>query len=433
MDRALQFAGAMVRCLVLPVVLAASPVAAAPLAVAAGDSALVLESVASYVEETPGPPLRYGSFVQLTGGSGGGDLGAGGAVRVAGLGCEILNASVQGRARASATETFAGNLDYSFCLSRVALSFTMSGNHAVGIAPAIDARRSLWSRRYDHKYDRITIAGGELWRGMEGGRTGSFRHTILELGIGHGATHQNDVETQRAIKQLDLDITLWRVRRLEPVREYLLEVLVVDTAAMKSRDDDLGGIATELLPVRLGFQGEHVFARAGAGWGFKGSQLTIGGTTEVDGKTTSFTETIDSTGLPDVRVMVGELTAGVKSRRLSASAGVKRSLYPTFDGNLAYEERASGSVTASFGRRRPLAVTISPFAARTRTFDRDAAQTEDLTAGATLHVGRELNRRLRLDAIGEAGRSPYLKTDGPRLQSSNGGQLLVALSAYAAR
>jgi hypothetical protein len=73
---------------------------------------------------------------------------------------------------------------------------------------------------------------------------------------------------------------------------------------------------------------------------------------------------------------------------------------------------------------------LSPFAARTRTWTRDAGDSHDLSAGASLYVGRQLTRELRVDAIGQAGVSPYASLDGERLPSSTlGGQVLVALSA----
>jgi len=73
-------------------------------------------------------------------------------------------------------------------------------------------------------------------------------------------------------------------------------------------------------------------------------------------------------------------------------------------------------------------------AARTWTYSRDAGASYDVSAGASLRVGRDLSHARRLDAIGEAGVSPYTRLDGERLPANAfGGQVLVALGARAAR
>ena len=119
--------------------------------------------------------------------------------------------------------------------------------------------------------------------------------------------------------------------------------------------------------------------------------------------------------------------------RLQWSTQVARSFYPTFDGNIAREARVGGMVSYSPGRTRRTKLTLSPFAARTRTWTREDGSSHDISAGASLYVGRELTRELRVDAIGQAGVSPYARLEGDRrAREPLGGQVLVALSGRVA-
>jgi hypothetical protein len=124
--------------------------------------------------------------------------------------------------------------------------------------------------------------------------------------------------------------------------------------------------------------------------------------------------------------------------RWTASGRIARTFFPTFDGNLAREARISGTVTYVAGRSRRTTIALAPFAARTRTWVRSEGTAIEPTAGVSLHLGHELGSRLRVaqrtttlrvDAIGEAGVSPYARAAPDRLPSSTlGGQILVAVS-----
>jgi hypothetical protein len=143
----------------------------------------------------------------------------------------------------------------------------------------------------------------------------------------------------------------------------------------------------------------------------------------------SWTETIDSEGLPDMTIFVGYLEGGIRRDRITASGTVSRSFYPTFDGNIAREARVEGQVSYVAGRTRRTQLALSPFATRTHTWTREDGDSRDVATGASLHVGRELTKRLRVDAIGEAGVSPYARLDRERLPGNQlGGQVLVAVS-----
>jgi hypothetical protein len=410
------------------VLLLATSASAAPAELALGDIQLELQPRHDFLADvedsvvSPEPYYRFAAFGQLTGGGhGGGDVGVGAAGAVAGLGCDLVNGNAQGRLRFDGS--YAGEANYSLCLSRVLLTTVFEGRRGVGIEPALDARRSLWARHYDETYDRIEIGFGEVWWNEK------HRHTLFKMALGHGATVQDD----RTVKTLDLDFALYRFRR---VTDWTLTVdtIVLTNEALKAGADNQGGVATAFMPVRLRYETPERYITARAGWGFSGGYVTASGSTEVNGQTTSsWTETIDSTGLPQMTIVVGDIEAGMRRDRMQWSTKLARTFYPTFDGNIAREARVAGMVSYSPGRTRRTKLTLSPFAARTRTWTRDAGSSHDLSAGASLYVGRELTRELRIDAIGQAGVSPYARAVaavGERLPSSTlGGQVLVALSA----
>jgi hypothetical protein len=398
---------------------------AAPAELALGELQLELEPRRDIVGEHEGdhpptgdPYFRGAAFAQLTGGGhGGGDLGAGAAVAVAGLNCDFLAAKAQGRLRFDASS--AGEAAYSLCLSRVLLTTVFEGRRGVGIEPALDARRSLWAQHYDESYDRIEVAFGELLGNSP------HRHTMVSIALGHGVTTQAD----RTVKTLDFDFWAYRYRRVVPDSTFSVEALVVESQALKAGSDDRGGVAIAFMPARLRFETADYYVAAKAGWGFSGGRATASSSTEVNGEVVSeWTETIDSAGLPDMTILVGDVEVGVQRERVQWSAKVARAFYPTFDGNIAREARIAGSVAYSPGRSGRTKLSLSPFAARTRTWTREDGTSLDVSAGASLYFGRALTRELRVDAIGEAGVSPYARLDGGLEASRLGGQVLVALS-----
>lgn len=387
--------------------------------------------------------VRMAGFAQLTGGGeGGGDLGAGAAVAVPGIGCDLLYGAAQGRLRPLAEERVVGDARYRVCVARRLVTIDFDGRRGVGLAPALDARRSLWRRRYDLSYDRVTVGGGELGRG-------AHHHSILVMAFGHGVVRQADGDAQRTMKQVDFDVAVYRDRYAGRGVEARVDVMAISGDAMKAGDSDLGGIAVAYEPVRVAVTGDGWFASAHAGWGVTGGELHASGSTEVNGQTTSsWSESFDGTGLPELTTLVGEVAAGARRGACEASASLGRQLYPTFDGDLSLEERAAGSVACAVGRRGEGSVRVSPFAARTRTWIRDTGAgggaMDEISAGASIAAGRELGARraagggagarLRIDAIGEVGVTPYARLDGARAPDSQlGGRLLVALSGVAGR
>jgi hypothetical protein len=245
--------------------------------------------------------------------------------------------------------------------------------------------------------------------------------------FGHGETTQVDGSESRTIVTLDLDIAAYRSRFASGLTT---DILVLTSNALKAGDDNRGGVAGAFYPVRLNYETEGLYIRGAAGWGFSGGTITQSSETQVNGETvSSWTETIDSEGLPNMTILVGNLEAGVHRDRLTASAAASRSFYPTFDGNIAREARIAGQLAYVAGRTRRTTLALSPFATRTHTWTREDGDSRDVSTGASVHVGRELTKQLRVDAVGEAGLSPYARLDRERLPSGSvGGQVLVALT-----
>lgn len=371
--------------------------------------------------------VRFAGFAQLTGGGRAyGDAGAGAAVGLGGAGCELAHASVHGRFRPLSTQSEVfGKATYSVCPIGYGFTLKFDGHRATGTVPSLDARRSLWNRAYTDAYDSVTIAVGPLDRA-----SGGPLHSIIPFTIGHGEMKQSDGFETRTTVTLDLDLAAYRVDIRDGDETFALDALALTVDALKAGDDNRGGVASAFLPVRLRLGGGPFYANAQGGWGMTGGQFTSSSKTEVDGETVSeWSETIDSAGLPDITTWVGELEAGVRFDRLHVGAKGSRWFFPTFDGNIARESRIAGNVTWSAGRTKRTTLSLSPFAARTRTWERMAGSTREIAAGASLHVGREINEKLRVDAIGEAGVSPYARAETERLEGGYfGGQVMVAIS-----
>jgi hypothetical protein len=372
---------------------------------AAAPAEQMLEQVAADDDE-----LLVGYANVVAGGEGGAGTGGGALLTVHGpLGCNFVDAGVHGSLRRT---VISGHADYSLCLARELFTIAFDGTRATGLAPGIDARRSLWARHYDYAYDRATFAVGEF----DG-------HTVLEMVFGHGTTKQADDATTRKITSLDFEMTMYRYRN--DVAQ--IDVIDFTSNALKAGDDNKGGVAGAIYPVRLRLEDDGIYVDAAAGWALAGGSVTQSSETKVNGEvTSSWTETIDGSGLPEMAVFGGDLEVGVKRKKFQASTRLARGFYPTFDGNLAREARLSAQLAY---QRRRTSVAVAPFAARTHTWTREDGDSRDVSAGASLHVGRELSTMLRLDAIGEAGFSPYARLDGERLPASTlGGQVLVALT-----
>ena len=412
------------------VLLLAGSAGAAPPELALGDLQLELEPrrdiVADLEDETPlseqsdegkDPYLRTAGFAQLTGGGHSkGDVGVGAAAAVAGLNCDFLAGA--GQARLRFDSSYAAEANYQVCFSRVGFTIVLDGRRGSGLEPALDARRSLWAQRYDDTYDHVEMALGEGW-------SGRHRSTVMKMALGHGTTTQLD----RTVKTIDFDFFLYRYRYMGNSM-LTIEAITFEDHALKAGLDDKGGIAAAFMPVRVRYETPTRFIAAAAGVGLSGGKTSASGKTEVNGEVTSeWSETVDASGLPQYAIFAGDLEVGEHHDRVQWSAKASRGFYPTFDGNVAREARIAGTVAYTPGRTRRTKLALSPFAARTRTWTRDAGTSLDLSAGASLYFGRQLTRELRIDAIGQAGVSPYARLDTEGVPASTlGGQVLVALS-----
>ncbi|MBK7073345.1 MAG: hypothetical protein IPH44_13680 [Myxococcales bacterium] len=122
-----------------------------------------------------------------------------------------------------------------------------------------------------------------------------------------------------------------------------------------------------------------------------------------------WTETIDGEGLPELTILVGGLAVGVPGE-LWASAAVARSVFPTFDGNVAAEDRVSARFDGTLG------------AAASRWRCSPPAPAPD---PRRWHLRRPRGGRVRVvrpppsgrrgaDVYGEFGLSPGARLDGDR-------------------
>ena len=367
------------------------------------------------------PAAAATAYAQAIAGTTGLGLGAGASAAVLGYSCDLARGSVQGVLHAGGADAapVAGVARYDLCLD-LAVFVRLRGDRAVGLVPAIDARRSLWRRPYTERFQRIEMGFGPVGD--------ANRYSIFHTAFGHGETAQTDGNAERKIVDLDFDFALFSYQHTQALQ---LDALVITSDALEAGDSDLGAVVTGVFPARARVDRSAWYASGYAGWQWAGGRTTETGSTQVNGQTvSSYSETVDASGLPAVRTLAGEGTFGVRVGRYTGSATLSHELYPTFDGNLALETRAAGVFGVALGAHRDTTLVLSPFIARTQTWQRDAGDLFDPAAGAQLQVGHPLPHALHLDALAQAGRSPYARTDGAREPSSTlGGQVMVAVSA----
>lgn len=379
-------------------------------------------------DEATGPYWHGTAFAQVTAGTASGpDVGVGAAAAVSGLGCDIVSGAVQGRLRPLTAQRAVGHAEWAVCLSRVGLTFEITGAHELGVAPALDGRRSLWRRRYDGSTERMTLGGGELWEGDS-----PHRHAFVMMTVGHGVVTQHDDAGDGRSAQLEIDMTTYWYHYAGRATDAKVEALVIEGAGLKVGDDDRGGTAFAVLPARARIDRDGWYAAAHGGWAFTGGRMTASSQTTVNGEVVDqWTETIDGDGLPTLTIPVGSVAVGVRTGELWTSAAATRSVFPTFDGNVAAEDRVSARFDGTAGRAT---FALAPFATRTRTWTREAGSYVDRALGVSASVGRPLSDVVRADVYGEFGLSPYARLDGDRApRAAVGGQVLVALTARVAR
>lgn len=409
--------------------LAASAAHAEPAELAVGAAQLDLAPRRDLLsDEATGPYWHGAAFAQVTAGTANGpDVGVGAAAAVSGVGCDLISGAVQGRLRPLAARRAVGSAQWGFCLSRVGLTFEITGAHELGIAPALDGRRSLWRRRYDANTERMTVGGGEFWEGDS-----PHRHAMLMMSVGRSVITQHDDAGDGRSVQLDLGATMYWYHYAGRATDAKVEALVIEGGGLKVGDDDRGGTAVTMLPARARLDRDGWYVAAHGGWSFTGGQITASSQTTVDGQVVDeWEETIDGAGLPTLAIPVGGATLGVRTGAMWTTATVARSVFPTFDGNVAAEDRASARFDGALG---DATFAVAPFATRTRTWTRDVGSYVDHALGVTAALGVPLSDLLRADVYGEFGLSPYARLDGDRApRAAVGGQVLVALTARVAR
>ncbi|HEY4244156.1 MAG TPA: hypothetical protein VGM88_30295 [Kofleriaceae bacterium] len=398
-----------------------------PLDLALGAQQLELPHVAVFPGERDAIAAVATAFASVGAGTRGLDLGAGAAARVAGAGCPILDASIEGHLRTEADDRAIGSAKADVCLLEA--GFLIRGRVlATSGIPSFDAHESLWRRPYRGTFSMFEMGIGG-WNPDQSPVKAKYEAMVLDFG--HGLVTQSDGTETRGIVEIDGSATLFRYRRLVPRQQIEASLLVLEDEGLRSDQTTLGGTALRVYPVRATVDFGRWYAGAAAGVLESGLTDTESSSVEENGKTvSSWSTTIDGRGLPQFSKPGGFVLGGLRGDRFDASAKAERTLYPTFDGGVALDARVSGDVSLALGPHRGLGVEIAPFVAQTTTWTRDAPARTDVTAGARVQVGHHLWRELRIDAIGEAGRSPYARLDGDRTPTpATGAQAIVAISA----
>ena len=333
-------------------------------------------------DEATGPYWRGAAFAQVAAGTASPvDLGVGAAAAVSGIGCDLVSGTVQGRLRPRAAERAVGSAQWSLCLSRVGLTLEFSGAHELAVAPALDGRRSLWRRRYDGSTERITVGGGELWRADS-----RHRHAFMMITLGHSVVRQRDDAGEGRSAQLEVGMATYGYHYAGRTTDARLDLGVIEGAGLKVGADDRGGTAMLVAPARLRIDRDGWSVAAHGGWAFTGGKLTASSETTVNGEVVDqWTETIDGAGLPVLTIPVGAVTASVATESLAVSAEASRSVFPTFDGNVAAEARVAARLDGAAGRAR---FSLAPFATQTRTWTRDAGRFVDHAVGLSASLAR---------------------------------------------
>lgn len=416
--------------LVVTAALGSGTAAASP-ELALGAAQLELAPRRDLMSEDPAekdlPYYRTAMFAQVAVGEAAGlDVGVGAAGAVSGLGCDIVNISAQGRVK-PLDERVSGAAGWALCLSQIGLTFAMSGYEEHDVSPSLDGHRSLWRRRYNASYQGVTVGGGEIPRGDE-----RHRDSFVMITLGRTVTTQRDEALQRTTTQLDLDVAVYRYHFAGRTADLSVDVLGFGGNGIKAGDDDRGGVTARFEPVRVRVDAGSWFGSARAGWGQTGGQISASSTTEVDGQVVDhWEETIDGAGLPTVSAAVGEVTLGVRTDALTASVAASRLLYPTFDGDIALEDRASARFDGALGRT---GYVLVPFATRTRSWTRTHGAIDERSLGASLTVGRPLTELVRVDVLGSFGLTPYASLVGGRVPVPVlGGDVMLTLTARHAR
>jgi len=104
----------------------------------------------SHDDDDARPVAAAVAYGQLIAGSTGVGLGGGAAAAVAGATCDLASGSVQGLLHTDDAAPVVGVARADLCLD-LGVFVRYHGERAAGLAPALDARRSLWNRPYDER------------------------------------------------------------------------------------------------------------------------------------------------------------------------------------------------------------------------------------------------------------------------------------------
>lgn len=405
---------------------AVAVVAAAAVAAAAPGIAHAEEPPADATREAALVPLRLdvvslgprrfdgAAFLQGVVASDGGEAAAGARITLSAAGCRYLDAGGQLRRHAEATS---GEAWARACLWRIPNGLPGSGE----VAARLDweVRPALAARRFARPapYSRATFEASSALVETEDAIS---RATVWRMTPRLDVVWQDDGGVLR--RQEQFSFTVDGVRVVHPRRGWLAPIPADEVAILGL---DVGIVIA--AGGREASRGELRFA------GFTGLRLGRGVTLDADLRLGI--GSVDLGPQPDPGVSVarmittptGAVGAGWTGGPFQARLDVARTFFPTFDVELAVEDRLAAR--AAWARRRGVEVAVTGFAARTAAWGLYGPPRVDLTGGAAVTLAVPLARGLELGVQAELARSFYAALDGDAARGpALGGRALATLT-----
>jgi hypothetical protein len=275
--------------------------------------------------------------------------------------------------------------------------FTFEVDHQLTIEgrPQLSRRPDLWRRSFTSEHIGVEMTGLH-WRGTHWGVH------FMRVAEGFDFTWQNDEERRFGTTS---DWSFFGLIR-DPadgnevaVAELMsLEAEAIDgdrqAAVINTMYFRFVNVPLGPLPVRI----DGAIGDGGTGY----TTLSSG-----DDSITIVTEDLPLvSGIPVWRARIHGAAEGVE-----ASAGASRSLFLTYDINLALEERASASLAFPVGDGR---VQLEGFAARTELWTDETTSYTERTGGGSVSYERPLRDGWVIELSGQAARSFYADLDSDR-------------------
>lgn len=267
------------------------------------------------------------------------------------------------------------------------------------LRPSLSRRHDLLRRPYTRQEYGVAMHGWRL-------DSGPSYYQLADIRVHTTFLEVHDPSALEPRTEHRIGVAVFTMQRTRPrhAPPFALDVLVVDVTGVDgSTDATVGGI--DFARVRGLRLGGGLFADVAAG--VSGTGTLVLGSESADGSTTSTTITTED--LPIMSTGVGHARIHGERGPLRAALEAGRSLYLTYDLELALEERVAGRLD---WRGAAGALAVEAFAARTHLWlDRDTRETT-LTGGASTSFRRRLTDNLDLGMSVEVARSFYAALDG---------------------